>query len=127
MKFLQNYSDVLAGSKTPRHNVFKALVAVCMLAGISVTCLGQEVSDKMVAPDSSVVFSVSRVNGEIFVEMDFAKGLVFDHVTVERKPEFQTSFSQCLYIGFNQVNPTTGTWLKRIITHTIIQPRYITG
>lgn len=73
----------------------------------------QEVSKEMVAPDSSVIFSVARVNGEIFIEMDFAKTLVFDHVTVERKPEFQTSFSQCLYVNFKDVKDADFHVVKR--------------
>ncbi len=56
----------------------------------------------MVAPDSSMTLSVARVNGEIFVEMNFSKELVFDYVAVERRPEFQSSFSQCLYISYKE-------------------------
>jgi hypothetical protein len=71
-------------------------VLVLILAG---NLQAQEVSNQMVAPDSTLILSVARVNGEIFVEMDISKSLDFDHLAVERKPEFQTSFSQCLCVS----------------------------
>jgi hypothetical protein len=62
-----------------------------------------QVSGTMVAPDSSVIMSVSRVNGEIFIKMDFSKDFQCAKVSIERKPEFDTEFSQCRLFSFNEV------------------------
>jgi hypothetical protein len=93
---------VLLNKTFVQSRILKTATIFIVAALAAMQAFAQEVSDVMVAPDSSVIFSVSRVNGEIFVVLDFSKNLVFEHATVERKPEFQTSFSQCMYISFKE-------------------------
>jgi len=46
---------------------------------------------------------VSRAKNEVIVSLTFKDSLVFDYVAIERKADFNQEFSQCGYIGYDEL------------------------
>jgi hypothetical protein len=95
-------------------NLTKVLVAFLAVAFTCTESFAQsQVSKTMVAGDSTVIMSVSRVNGEIFIELNFAHNFKFDRVSIERKPEFDIAYSQCRLISYSEVEAQNFHVVKR--------------
>ena len=56
-----------------------------------------------VAPDSEFVLKVARVKSEIVISVSVDSNVVFDYMCIERKVYFETSFSQCRYITYDEI------------------------
>jgi hypothetical protein len=69
----------------------------------------------VVAPDSEFVMSVARSSNEVTITLTFSKDFDFDYASIERKPEFEQSFSQCKHISSAELKPGSRQLVKKDI------------
>lgn len=78
------------------------LIIACFLLSGSIL-FGQDKSSSFTPADSTFGISVTRVGTETEISLWFSEQLTFVSCAIERKPEFDQNFSQCKYIGFEDV------------------------
>ena len=66
-----------------------------------------------VSPDSAFSMGVARVNGEILISLSFNHDITFDYLSIEREVSFETSFSQCKYVTYDEVKAKKWFIIKR--------------
>jgi len=93
-------------------SISKGLSTVLVML-IGITASAQYSENVMVGPENEVVMKVVRQNKEIVISIFIADSLMFDYMTVERKADFDQSFSQCKYISYSDLKPGERNIIKK--------------
>jgi len=88
--------------KDSRHTAIKILVLSALMVMLSFAAKAQA-DNVFISSDSDVIMKVVREKGEIVLYMSFSDSITFESLTIERKANFDVSFSQCKYATYDDV------------------------
>ena len=63
--------------------------------------------------DDEIVLEIWRDKGNVMLSVKVSDSLALDYLTIERRPDFQESFTQCKYITNEDLKAAGGHILKK--------------
>ena len=92
----------------------KGILILILLAG-GISAMAQSETYSFAPADSQFVMELARGKNEVTIAITFRDSIDFEYVAVERKADFSQEFSQCSYLGFDEVKAKGRKVVKRDI------------